>query len=71
MWFSLIGGVLLFAHINVISEYEHSGEGPSDSTLTRDRSACLVFLINVVDFSIGLFFSDFSYILSWVSLRFI
>jgi uncharacterized membrane protein len=58
LWLSVIGWVLLSAHIEAISESEYSDERLSDSTLTGDSSACLGFLVNVVHFPISSFLSD-------------
>jgi hypothetical protein len=53
---SLILGVLLFAHIEAVSESEFSDEELSDCTLTGDRSVSLGAFVNTVDFPIGLFY---------------
>jgi hypothetical protein len=55
--FTLVGGVLLSAHMEAISESEYSDEKLSNSTLTGDRSACLECMVNLVGLSISLFFS--------------
>jgi hypothetical protein len=55
---ALTRGVLLFAHMDAISEPKYSDEGLSYSTLTGDRSVCLGLLINIADFPINLSVSD-------------
>jgi hypothetical protein len=65
---SLIGGLLLSAQIDAISESEYSDEGLSDSTLTGERSTCSVSLVNMVDFPISLNYRICFYVLFWASL---